>query len=61
MSSLGCVMRFSRYLLMKLVISALTVGIFRSVCKIVFGTHHHEEDARSNNPQESSFHLITLM
>ena len=40
MSSLGCVIRFSRYLVLKLVISALTVGICRSVCKIVFGTYH---------------------
>jgi len=39
-SSLGCVMSFSRYLVLKLVISALTVGICRSVCKIVFGTYH---------------------
>jgi len=38
-SSLGCVISFSRYLVLKLVISALTVGICRSVCKIVFGTH----------------------
>ena len=27
MSSLGCVVSFSRYLMLKLVISALTVGI----------------------------------
>jgi len=33
MSSLGCVMSFSRYLVLKLVISALTVGICRSVCR----------------------------
>ena len=39
MSSLGCVMSFSRYLVLKLVISALTVGICRSVCRIVFGTY----------------------
>jgi len=39
MSSLGCVIRFSRYLVLKLVISALTVGICRSVCKVVFGTY----------------------
>ena len=39
MSSLGCVISFSRYLVLKLVISALTVGICRSVCKIVFGTY----------------------
>jgi hypothetical protein len=38
-SSLGCVISFSRYLVQKLVISALTVGICRSVCRIVFGTH----------------------
>jgi len=38
MSSLGCVISFSRYLVLKLVISALTVGICRSVCKTVFGT-----------------------
>jgi hypothetical protein len=37
---LGCVVSFSRYLVLKLVISALTVGICRSVCKIVFGTYH---------------------
>jgi hypothetical protein len=40
MSSLGCVISFSGYLVLKLVISALTVGICRSVCKIVFGTYH---------------------
>jgi len=40
MGSLGCVISFSRYLVLKLVISALTVGICRSVCKIVFGTYH---------------------
>jgi hypothetical protein len=40
MSSLGCVISFSRYLMLKLVISAFTVGISRSVCKIVFGTYH---------------------
>ena len=39
MSSLGCVMSFSRYLVLKLVISALTVCICRSVCRIVFGTY----------------------
>jgi len=33
MSSLGCVISFPRYLVLKLVISALTVGICRS------GTH----------------------
>ena len=37
-SSLGCVSSFPRYLVLKLVISALTVGICRSVCRIVFGT-----------------------
>jgi len=40
MSSLGCVISFCRYLVLKLVISALTVGICRSVCNIVFGTYH---------------------
>ena len=40
MSSLGCVISFFRYLVLKLVISALTVGICRPVCKIVFGTYH---------------------
>jgi hypothetical protein len=40
MSSLECVISFSRYLVLKLVISVLTVGICRSVCKIVFGTYH---------------------
>jgi len=40
MSSLGCVISFSRYLVLKLVISALTVDICRSVCRIVFGTYH---------------------
>jgi hypothetical protein len=40
MSSLGCVISFSRYLVLKLVISALTVGFCRSVCKIVFGIYH---------------------
>jgi hypothetical protein len=39
MNSLGCVISFSRYLVLKLVISALTVGICRSVCRIVFGTY----------------------
>jgi len=39
MSSLGCVSSFSRYLVLKLVISALTVGICRSVCRIAFGTY----------------------
>ena len=39
MSSLGCVSSFSRYLVLKLVISALTVGICRSVSRIVFGTY----------------------
>jgi len=37
-SSLGCVISFFQYLVLQLVISALTVGICRSVCKIVFGT-----------------------
>ena len=32
MSSLGCVINFSRYLVLWLVISALTVGICRSLC-----------------------------
>ena len=39
MSSLGCVISFARYLVLKLVISTLTVGICRSVCNIVFGTY----------------------
>ena len=39
MSSSGCVMSFSRYLVLKLVISSLTVGICRSVCRIVFGAY----------------------
>jgi hypothetical protein len=39
MSSLGCMISFSPYLVLKLVISALTVDICRSVCKIVFGTY----------------------
>ena len=39
MSSLGCVINFSRYLVLWLVISALTVGICRSVCMTVFGTY----------------------
>ena len=39
MSSSGCVMSISRYLVLKLVISSLTVGICRSVCNIVFGTN----------------------
>jgi len=39
MSSLGCVISFSRYLVLKLVITALTVGICKSVCKIVFCTY----------------------
>jgi len=40
MSSLGCVISFSWYFVLKLVICALTMGICRSVCKIVFGTYH---------------------
>ena len=40
MSSLGCVINFSRYLVLKLVISALTVCICRSLCKTVFSTYH---------------------
>jgi hypothetical protein len=40
MSSLGCVISISRYSVLKLVISALTVCICRSVCIIVFGTYH---------------------
>jgi hypothetical protein len=39
MGSLGCVISFSRYLVLYLVISALTVGTCRSVCRIVFGTY----------------------
>ena len=39
MSSLGCVISFCWYLVLQLVISALTVGICRSVCRIVFGTY----------------------
>jgi len=39
MTSLECVISFSRYLVLKLVISAFTVDICRSVCKIVFGTY----------------------
>ena len=39
-SSLRCVVSFCRYLMLKLVISALTVGICRSVCRSVFGTYH---------------------
>jgi len=39
MSSLGCVSSISRCLVRKLVISALTVSICRSVCRIVFGTY----------------------
>jgi len=35
-----CVNSFSRYLVLKLVISALAMGICRSVCKMVFGTYH---------------------
>ena len=40
MSSLGCVSSFSRYMVLKLVISPLTVGICRSVCRIVFSTYN---------------------
>ena len=39
-SSLGYVVSFSRYLVLKLIIFALTVGICRSVCRSVFGTYH---------------------
>jgi hypothetical protein len=38
-SSLGCVISFSLYLVLKLVIFALTVGICRSVCRIVLSTY----------------------
>jgi len=38
-SSLGCVMSFSQYLVLNLVISSLTVSICRSVCRILFGTY----------------------
>ena len=37
MSSLGCAISFSRYLVLKLVISALTMGGCRSVCRTVKG------------------------
>jgi hypothetical protein len=37
--SLGCVISFSRYLVLKLVIFAWTAGICRSVCIIVLGTY----------------------
>jgi len=40
MSSLVCVMCSSRYLVLKLVISASTVGICRWVCRIMFCTYH---------------------
>ena len=43
MSSLGCVISFSRYLVLKLVISALTVDICRSLCRIVFVTHREAD------------------
>jgi hypothetical protein len=36
---LWCVASLYRYLMLKLVISALTVGICRSVCRSVFGTY----------------------
>ena len=39
MSSLGCVISFSRYLVLKLVISAFTVGVCRSVCRMVPNEH----------------------
>ena len=39
LSSLGRVISFSRYLVLKLAISAVTVGICRAVCGIVFGTY----------------------
>jgi len=38
MSSLGYVISFSRYLVLKLVIAALTVGICRTVCKMLLIT-----------------------
>ena len=38
-SSLGCVVSFSRYLMLKLFISDLTVGFCRSLCRSVFGTY----------------------
>ena len=38
-SSLGCVMSFCWYLVLRLVICALTVCICRSVCRIVLGTY----------------------
>ena len=40
MSSLGFVISFLWYLVLKLVISALTVGTCRSVYKILFGSYH---------------------
>jgi len=49
MSSLGCVINFSRYLVLKLVISALNVGICRSVCRRVFGTYHGEQYCNAGN------------
>ena len=39
-SSLECVVSFSRYLMLKLIISALTVGICLSARRSVFGTYH---------------------
>ena len=39
MSSLRCVINFSRYLVLWLVISSLTVGICRSVCITLFSTY----------------------
>ena len=41
---LGCVISFSRYLMLKLIISALTVGICKSARRSVFGTYHGAED-----------------
>ena len=42
--SLGCVVSFSRYLMLKLIISPLTVGICRSVCRSVFGIPWNVDD-----------------
>ena len=39
-SSLAYVINSSRYLVLRLVIPSLTVGICRSVCMTVFGTYH---------------------
>jgi hypothetical protein len=59
-SSLGCVISFSRYLVLKLVISALTVGICRSVCRIVFGTYRAASKIKNSEIILDSYQYVPL-